>query len=54
MMGIDGTDGLDLSCVGITPNAKYLGTEAARSDTFTARANRRAQAWCDVYDARYD
>ena len=47
-------DRLDLGRVGITPRAKYLGTEAARSQTSMHRANRRAQAWCDVYDARHD
>ena len=47
-------DRLDLGRVGITPNAKYLGTEAARTDAVMAKANRRAQAWCDVYDARHD
>ena len=47
-------DRLDLGRVGITPNAKYLGTEAARKDAVMVRANRRAQAWCDVYDARHD
>lgn len=45
-------DRLDLGRVGITPKAKYLCTEAARSETCMAKANRRAQAWCDVYEAR--
>ena len=47
-------DRLDLGRVGITPNAKYLGTEVARTAAVMAKANRRAQAWCDVYDARHD
>lgn len=47
-------DRLDLGRVGITPRAKYLGTEAARSQTSMDKANRRVQAWCDVYDARHD
>ena len=47
-------DRLDLGRVGIIPNARYLGTEAARTEMCMARANRRAQAWCDVYDARHD
>jgi uncharacterized protein len=47
-------DRLDLGRVGITPKARYLCTEAARKDVFMARANRRAQAWCDVYDARHE
>lgn len=42
-------DRLDLGRVGITPKAKYLGTEAARSQTSMDKANRRAQAWCDGY-----
>ena len=47
-------DRLDLGRVGITPRAKYLGTEASRSQTCMDKANRRAQAWCDVYDARHE
>jgi uncharacterized protein len=47
-------DRLDLWRVGIIPKARYLGTEAARTDVVMAKANRRAQAWCDVYDARHD
>lgn len=47
-------DRLDLGRVGITPRAKYLGTEAARSQVCMDKANRRTQAWCDVYDARHD
>jgi uncharacterized protein len=47
-------DRLDLWRVGIIPKARYLGTEAARTDAVMAKANRRAQAWCDVYDARHD
>ena len=47
-------DRLDLGRIGITPRAKYMGTEAARSQTSMDKANRRAQAWCDVYDARHD
>ena len=47
-------DRLDLGRVGIPPKAKYLGTEAARSQSSMDKANRRAQAWCDVYDARHD
>lgn len=45
-------DRLDLGRVGIAPKAKYLGTEAARSQICMDKANRRAQVWCDVYDAR--
>jgi uncharacterized protein len=47
-------DRLDLWRVGIIPKARYLGTEAARTDVVMAKANRRAQVWCDVYDARHD
>ena len=47
-------DRLDLGRAGITQNAKYLGTESARTDVVMAKANRRAQVWCDVYDARHD
>ena len=47
-------DRLDLGRVDITPRVKYLGTEAARSQTSMDKANRRAQAWCDVYDAGHD
>jgi uncharacterized protein len=47
-------DRLDLGRVGITPNSRYLCTEAARSQACMARANRRAQAWCDAYYARHE
>ncbi len=47
-------DRLDLGRVGIVPKPRYLCTEAARTDAFMARANRRAQAWRDAYDARRD
>ena len=46
-------DRLDLGRVGITPRTKYLGTEAARTQVCMDKANRRAQAWCDVYDVRH-
>jgi uncharacterized protein len=45
-------DRLDLGRVGISLRAEYLGTEAARSQTSMVKANRRAQASCDAYDAR--
>ena len=45
-------DRLDLGRVGITPKAKYLCTDAARTTLVIDRANRRAQAWCDGYYAR--
>lgn len=47
-------DRLDLGRVGISPLAKYLCTEAARTNACMDRANRRAQAWCDTYDAKHD
>jgi uncharacterized protein len=47
-------DRLDLGRVGIAPRVKYLGTEAARSQTSIDKANRHARAWCEVYDARHD
>jgi uncharacterized protein len=45
---------LDLSRAGITPRARYLGTEAARSETSMDKANRRTHTCRDVYDARHD
>ena len=47
-------DRLDLWRVGIIPNVRYLCTPAARTQEVMTKANRRAQAWCDVYDARLD
>lgn len=47
-------DRLDLWRVGITPKARYLGSEVAKTDVVMAKANRRAQAWCDVYCERHD
>ncbi len=47
-------DRLDLLRVGIVPKARYLCTEPAREDVVMAKANRRAEAWCDVYHARFD
>jgi uncharacterized protein len=47
-------DRLDLGRVGITLKGKYPGTEAAQTDVVMSKANRRAQAWCDVYDARHE
>jgi hypothetical protein len=46
-------DRLDPAPVGITPNAKYLGTAAARTETFMNKADRHTQAF-DVYDVRHD
>ena len=46
------SDRLDLGRVGITPMAGYLGTEAARTEACMVKANQRAQAWCDAYDAK--
>ena len=45
-------DRLDLGRVGITPNPKYLGTKAARTEASMAKANQRAEAWCDAFDER--
>ena len=45
-------DRLDLGRVGITPNAKYLGTKAARTEASMAKANQRAEAWCDAFYER--
>lgn len=47
-------DRLDLGRVGIIPKARYLCTEAARTEAVMARANRRAQTWRDTYDAKHD
>ena len=47
-------DRLDLGRVGIVPKPRYLCTEAAQTDASMDRANRRAQAWRDAYDARRD
>jgi hypothetical protein len=38
--------------VGITPNSKYLGTKAARTEASMAKAKQRAEAWCDAFDER--
>ena len=47
-------DRLDLARVGIIPKARYLCTEAARTETVIARATRRAQMWRDTYDSKHD
>lgn len=45
-------DRLDLGRVGIAPKAKYLGTEAARTEACMAKANQRVLAWRNAYSAR--
>ena len=47
-------DRLDLWRVGIIPKVRYLCTSIARTDEAMSKAKRRAEAWCDVYDARQD
>lgn len=47
-------DRLDLGRVGITPKARYLCTDVARTEVSMTRANRRSQAWRDPYDAKHD
>ena len=47
-------DRLDLWRVGITPKARYLCTEAARTESVMAKSSHRARAWSDVYDLRQD
>lgn len=47
-------DRLDLGRVGITPRAMFLCTEYSRTARCMDKANRRARAWCDVFEARLE
>jgi len=47
-------DRLDLGRVGITPKAIYLCTDAAQTAESMTKANRHAQSWRDIYDAKHD
>ena len=47
-------DRLDLGRVGITPRAEKLCTSAACNPAVMAKANHRAEAWLEAYDARHE